>query len=280
MAIEDSIGQDVYNPVYITFQGITLLNEQLQQEGLAVFELADTSGLDKACEVVIELKALQKQQKRVETVADIEMPWPGPMIDRHMDIQVLQDLFFDANLQAAAAENFGTDLFLWRSNFFYKHQGDRDGRGTGENKWHHDRHFENGAAPLDIFNMSNHFTVLLALTDVGMNAGRLEYVKGSHQPIDGWDRDIPRHIKEVPEVVQDRVTPLPLKRGQFVLFHSSLLHRSLAFESGDARISMAARLAKVGTEFPEDGAANPAGGEQSRAEPIVNYRKTGILAFN
>jgi len=145
------------------------------------------------------------------------------MIDRHMDIKVLQDLFFDANLKAEVAENFGTDLFLWRSNLFYKHQGDRDGLGTGENKWHHDRHFENGDAPLNIYDASNHFTILLALTDVGMDAGRVEYVKGSHQPIEGFNRDIPRHIQEVPEVVQDRVTPLPLERGQFVLFHSSLL---------------------------------------------------------
>ena len=202
------------------------------------------------------------------------------MIDRHMDIKVLQDLFFDANLKAEVAENFGTDLFLWRSNLFYKHQGDRDGLGTGENKWHHDRHFENGDAPLNIYDASNHFTILLALTDVGMDAGRVEYVKGSHQPIEGFNRDIPRHIQEVPEVVQDRVTPLPLERGQFVLFHSSLLHRSLAFGGGERRISMAARLAKSGTEFPEDGAENPAGGEQSRAEPNVHYRKTGILPFN
>ena len=110
-----------------------------------------------------------------------------------------------------------------------------------------------------------------------MNAGRLEYVSGSHLPIEGFDRDIARRIKEVPDAVQGRVTPLPLKRGQFVVFHSSVLHRSLAFGEGDRRVSLAARLARAGTKIPEYGAANPAGGAQTRAEPNVYYRESGIL---
>ena len=110
-----------------------------------------------------------------------------------------------------------------------------------------------------------------------LEAGR---AKGSHQPIDGFDRDIPRHINDVPEVVRDRVTPLPLKRGQFVLFHSSLLHRSLEFGRGNRRASMAAKLAKTGTKIPQYGAANPASGAQARAEPVVYYRESGIMPFN
>lgn len=113
-----------------------------------------------------------------------------------------------------------------------------------------------------------------------MDAGRIEYLKGSHGPIAGFDRDIARHIEEVPEVVQDRVAPLPLEKGQFVVFHSSVLHRSLAFEGGEGRISLAARLARNGTEIPRYGAANPAGGGQARAEPHVFCRETGILPFN
>ena len=131
-------------------------------------------------------------------IAGIERVGPGPLIDRHMDVPCIRDLYFDANLQSVVAGLFGKDLFLWRSNFFIKHQLDRDGRGTGENIWHHDRHFESGDAPINLFDTSNHFTVLVALTDVGMNAGRLEYVRGAHLPIEGFDRDIPRHIKEVP----------------------------------------------------------------------------------
>ena len=248
--------------------------DQLQRDGLAgPFELADQSGLDAAREAVFELKALRRQQLLAQK-AGMDSDQPNPLIDRHMDVGVIRALFFDENLQAAVAALVGRDLFVWRTNFFVKSDG------TGQNKWHHDRHFESGCAPLSLFDTSNHFTLTVALTDVGMDEGRIEYVKGSHQPIDGFDRDIPRHINEVPEVVQDRVTPLPLKRGQFVLFHSSLLHRSLAFGRGNRRVSMAARLAKTGTQIPQYGAANPAGGAQARAEPFVYYRESGIMPFN
>jgi len=76
-------------------------------------------------------------------------------------------------------------------------------------------------------------------------------------------------------VIRYPVTPLPLARGQFALFHSSLLHRSLAFGSGPARVSMAVRIARAGTELPDYGAPNPAGGAQAAAEPIV--WRSGIM---
>ena len=250
-------------------------NDQLRRDGLAgPYELADKSGLDNVCEVAIELKALRRQQNKVASIADLEDPGPNPMIDRHMDVNAIKNVFFDRNLLALVAKHFGNKLFLWRTNFFVKNEG------TGENKWHHDRHFENGSARINLFDNSNHFTVLVALTDVGMSAGRIEYVRGSHLPIQGFNRNIPRHILEVPKVVQDRVTPLPLKRGQFVLFYSTVLHRSLAFEEGEGRISVAARLARNGTKFPNYGAVNPAGGAQTDAEPYVYYRKSGILPLN
>ncbi len=249
--------------------------DQLLRDGLAgPYELADTSGVDAARDVVFELKALRRQQNLAAQAARTENTHVNPLIDRHMDVPAIRNLWFDANLQAVAADLLGKGLFLWRSNFFVKSDG------TGQNKWHHDRHFENGDAPIDLFDTGNHFTATLALTDIGLTEGRIEYVRGSHLPIEGFDRDIPRHILEVPQVVKDRVTPLPLKRGQFVLFHSSLLHRSLAFGEGNRRVSMAGRLAKTGTAIPKYGASNPAGGAQSAAEPNVYYRESGIMPFN
>ncbi len=249
--------------------------DQLQRDGLSgPYELADTSGLDAACEVVLELKALQRQQNRVARLTGLPNEAPNPLIDRHMDIEVLRNLYFDDNLQAALAEHFGNGLFIWRTNFFVKSDG------TGQNKWHHDRHFENGNAPLNLFDTGNHYSITIALTDIDLNAGRIEYVRGSHLPIAGFDRDIPRHIEEVPEVVQDRVTALPLKRGQFVLFHGQLLHRSLAFGHGERRISMAARVLRVGTQIPDYGIPNPAGGAHSAAEPVAEFRRSGILPLN
>ena len=252
------------------------VKEQLRRDGIAgPLTLADTSRLDEACDEVSRLKVERRAQlqKLRETGESLEAV-VNPLIDRHMDIDVLKNLFFDENLQATTKELFGTDLFVWRTNFFVKSDG------TGQNKWHHDRHFENGFAPIDLYDTSNHFSVTIALTDIGMDQGRLEYVKGSHQPIDGFDRDIPRHFLEVPEVIEDRVTPLPMKRGEFVMFHGSLLHRSLEFGRGERRMSMAGRIARNGTAIPTYGAPNPAGGAQAEAEPFVYYRETGILQLN
>lgn len=248
--------------------------EQLQRDGLAgPFELADKSGLDAARDAVFEFKALRRKQVLAQKAGE-KNTYVNPLIDRHLDVPAIRTLYFDANVQSAIAELFGTNLHIWRSNFFVKSEG------TGQNKWHHDRHFENGDAPIRIYDTSNHFTITMALTDIGMDEGRIEYLRGSHQPIDGWDRDIPRHIEEVPAVVQDRVTPLPLKRGQFVLFYGSVLHRSLAFGEGNRRVSMAARLVRAGTKIPPYGSANPAGGAVSRAEPTVYYRESGLMPLN
>lgn len=252
------------------------IKEQLRRDGIAgPLKLADDSRLDEACEEVSRLKVvrrtqLQKIKKTGESLNDVV----NPLIDRHMDVEAIRGLFFDENFQAAAKELIGTDLFVWRTNFFVKSDG------TGQNKWHHDRHFENGLAPLDIYDLHNHFSVTFALTDIGMAQGRLEYVRGSHQPIEGFDRDIPRHFLDAPEVIEERVTPLPMKRGEFVVFHASLLHRSLAFGRGERRMSMAGRIARNGTEIPTYGAPNPAGGAQAEAEPFVYYRETGILPIN
>lgn len=251
------------------------IRDQLAQDGIAgPMSLADTSTLDEARDVVFELKAQRREQLQRQRETGVESDDPNPLLDRHIDVKVLQDLYFDTNLQEAVATLFGKDLFVWRTNFFVKSDG------TGQNKWHHDRHFENGMDPINLYDPSNHFTITIAFTDIGMDQGRLEYIRGSHAPITGFDRNIPRHFLDAPSEIEDRVTPLPLKRGEFVLLHSSLLHRSLPFGEGERRVSMAARLARYGTAIPAYGAPNPAGGEQSRAEPVVYYRETGIMRFN
>ena len=263
---------------------------QLQQDGLAgPFELADKSRLEAVCEVAIELQLLQRQQNVLAQLAGQEdQERHTTLINRHMAFKPILDLFRDATLQSVVSECFGTDLLLWQTKFFPKYHG------VGENKWHHDRIIENGSDPINIYDTSNHFSFVVALTDLGMDHGRIEYIKGSHVPIDGFNRDMPRLFQEMPEVVHDRITPLPLQRGEFAIFHSALLHRSLAFShSEDAwrpgyfgtpnpglrrdadprsgRISLAARLARKGTEIPERFGSNPAGAAQAIAEPMPYY---------
>ena len=144
-----------------------------------------------------------------------------------MAFGAVRELFLDANLQSVVSECFGKDLLLWQTKFFPKYEG------VGENRWHHDRIIENGNDPINVYDTSNHFSFVVALSDLGMDHGRLEYIKGSHLPIDGFDRDMPRLFDEMPEVVHDRITPLTFKRGEFAVFHSALLHRSLAYEHSE-----------------------------------------------
>ena len=263
---------------------------QLQRDGLAgPFELADKSILDAVSEVAIGLQSLQRWQNTLATLAGQEDQLRHTtLINRHMAFDVVRELFFDANLQSVVSDCFGKDLVLWQTKFFPKYAG------VGENRWHHDRIIENGSDPIRVYDTSNHFSFVVALSDLGMEHGRIEYIKGSHLPIDGFDRDMPRLFDEMPEVVHDRITPLTLKRGEFALFHSALLHRSLAYghreedwrpgyfgapnpelrrdaDIRSGRISLAARLARKGTVIPERWGSNPAGAAHAIAEPIPYF---------
>ena len=264
---------------------------QLQRDGLTgPFELADQSILDAVSEVAIGLQALQRAQNTLATLAGQELRHTT-LINRHMAFSVVRQLFRDANLQSVVADCFGKDLVLWQTKFFPKYQG------VGENRWHHDRIVENGDDPVMVYDTSNHFSFVVALSDLGMEHGRIEYIRGSHLPIDDFDRDMPRLFDEMPDVVHDRITPLTLRRGEFAVFHSALLHRSLAYghteedwrpgyfgapnpelrrnaDIRSGRISLAARLARKGTVIPERYGSNPAGAAHAIAEPIPYYRAT------
>ena len=282
--------------------------DQLQRDGLAgPFELADTSILDAVSEVAIGLQALQRAQNSLATLAGQEDQLRHTtLINRHVAFGVVRELFLDANLQSVVADCFGRDLVLWQTKFFPKYAG------VGENRWHHDRIIENGHDPIRIHDTSNHFSFVVALSDLGMEHGRIEYIRGSHLPIDGFDRDMPRLFDEMPDVVHDRITPLTFRRGEFAVFHSALLHRSLAYEHREeewrpgyfgspnpelrrnadirsGRISLAARLAKKDTVIPERWGSNPAGAAHAIAEPVPYYdtmpdqtRPTGsvVIPFN
>ena len=263
---------------------------QLEQDGIAgPFELADKSVIEGIFEVAVELQLLQRQQNVLAHLAGKDdLQRHSTLINRHMAFEPIKQLFLDSNLQSVVAECFGTDLVLWQSKFFPKYQG------VGENSWHHDRMMENGDDPINLYDTSNHYSFVVALTDLGMEHGRLEYIRGSHKPIDGLDRDMPRIFDEMPEVVVDMITPLTFKRGEFAVFHSALLHRSLAYEHQEddwqpgyfgapdpalrrnadvraGRISLACRLARKDTEITERWGSNPAGLSDAIVEPMPYF---------
>lgn len=279
--------------------------DQLQTDGLAgPFELADKTILDAVAEVAIELQVLQGQQNKLARLAGQEdQQRHTTLINRHRTFKPIQTLFTDANLQSVVSESFGNELLLWQTKFFPKFAG------VGENYWHHDRIIENGDDPINLYDTSNHFSFVIALTDLGMDHGRLEYIKGSHLPIDGFDRHMPRIFDEMPEVVHGRITPLTLKRGEFAIFHSAVVHRSLAYGHREedwspnyfgkpnpelrkqadvraGRISLAARLARKDTVIPQRSGANPAGAPDAIAEPVPYYDtppggdRSAVMSFN
>ncbi|MDO3383229.1 phytanoyl-CoA dioxygenase family protein [Gilvimarinus algae] len=194
---------------------------------------------------------------RKDLLAEIEaaIRFEGARKDRHIDFPAIANfLKSDGNLYNAVSHTFGRELDIWRTNFFYKTSG------SGEVGWHHDRHFETGDQNIDLANTENHFSVLIAITDLLEEDGVIEYIPFSHLPLQGFERDVrPFHKKAVidhflnlPVELVDRRRSMPLKRGQFALFHSALLHRSLPFRHGSHRISMVIRLCRRHTLIPEE----------------------------
>lgn len=165
-----------------------------------------------------------------------------------------QKLLSAPMLASKIRELFGNELVLWRSNAFKKVSG------SGEVKWHHDRHFENADDSVDFSNVSNHFSILLALTDMNADTGLMEFIPGSHLPSEGYNRDtrpfhtrtIDEHFLEIPDDLLKKRIQVPLKKGQFMLFHSGILHRSLPAASDKEllRYSLVARLCRNSTVIP------------------------------
>ena len=188
----------------------------------------------------------------VDKVSTAVLQGLSPFKDRHVDNEFIRAIFSDQNLVSKVREHFGQDLCLWRTNFFLKKEG------SGEIGWHHDRHFEEGDAPINYHNLGNHFSILIALTDIHEGHGEIEYIPGSHIPDDRFARDqrpfhkreITEHFHTLPKDLLEKAEPILLKKGEFALFHSGLLHHSKAFLQGHPRISMVGRLARAGTDIP------------------------------
>lgn len=142
---------------------------------------------------------------------------------------------------------------LWRTNGFYKST-----TSSNEVAWHHDKHFQNGDESIDLRELGQHISVLIALDDVHEGNGAFEYVCGSHKDDLTLNRDLrPYHLKNTDEhfinVPMDAVSVnlLPMKKGQFALFHSALLHRTKPYLYGDKRVNLVARLCSQNVVIPD-----------------------------
>jgi len=172
----------------------------------------------------------------------------------HTSSTQVSDLLRDPGLVEAVDALCGLDLQVWRSAFFSKSEG------SGEIGWHHDKHFFDGDEEINLDTTGEHFSVLFALTEISHHTGMLEVVPGTHTYVAGFPRELrPFHLrpKEAhilrdlpPEVLAAR-RALPIPSGCFVIFHSSLLHRSLPHSAGEPRLGLAIRLANRKRKVPD-----------------------------
>lgn len=179
----------------------------------------------------------------------------GQFKNIHLQSETCRRLLSSQLLKTKVEACFGLNLNLWRTNSFKKVDG------SGEVAWHHARHFESGNLPIDFKSLDNHFSILVALTDMDDASGVMEFIPSSHLPQDNYHRDVrpfhqrelSEHFLDIPQTLLDKRVKVPLKQGQFMLFHSGLLHRSLpALGENINRYSLVARLCSDSTNIPEE----------------------------
>lgn len=173
----------------------------------------------------------------------------------HVMNDAVRTLVFDPAIRDASSALCGDDLVLWRSALFVKAPG---GKEIG---WHHDKHFSNGDAPVELNLTDGHYSVFIAITDVGKDDGCLEMLTGSHREALGIKRDerpfhkrpSSEHILPVlPADTKADILPSPVPAGHFIVFHSALLHRSRENLSDTTRLGLAFRLAPAQLDIPLD----------------------------
>lgn len=61
------------------------------------------------------------------------------------------------------------------------------------------------------------------------------------------------HFYQLPSSLRQRRVQITMARGEVLLFHSALMHRSLPYEHGQPRVALAARLAPAEIALPTSG---------------------------
>lgn len=177
--------------------------------------------------------------------------------NRHIENSAIQQLYADAAIQSILRAMGWRNYVLWRTHFFAKGISEKTNREIG---WHHDKHFQQGEEQLDFDEIGTHFSVLVALRDMTLANGALEVIPRSHKNIVGFVRDarpysqreLADHFMALPPELEDRRVQIPIKQGEFLIFHSALIHRSLPYSSGEPRVSLAGRLAPSDIVLSDD----------------------------
>lgn len=177
-------------------------------------------------------------------------------VNRHRDLPAVLALFNDPALLDQLKQNSRASFTLWRTNLFGKGLGGATMGGIG---WHHDKHFQNSESDVDFDEIGAHLSVLVALQDMTLENGAFELLPGSHRHVAGLARDArpfhrratEEHFMTLPSDLESRRIQITLRQGEFLLFHSALLHRSLPYQSGNTRISLTGRLVRDDILVPD-----------------------------
>jgi ectoine hydroxylase-related dioxygenase (phytanoyl-CoA dioxygenase family) len=176
--------------------------------------------------------------------------------NQHKHSAEVRAILADPNLAQAVRALCGGDLILWRTAFFYKKGG------SAELGWHHDKHYQSATATTVRFDeMSQHFSVLIALNAITATSGQIEVIPGTHLEDARYRRD-PRPIylrpdddhflTDIPNALLETRRALDIPAAHFIVFHSALLHRSLAHPGGAPRLGLALRLARRDLGVPAE----------------------------
>jgi len=191
-----------------------------------------------------------RASKVVETYDFAQQHSRNPHVDNASVVELLQDPMLEAAIEGLC----GSGYLLWRSAFFAK------SIGSGEIGWHHDKHFQDGDADVLYDGLHSHISVFFGLTEVTQRNGILELIPGTHRPVEGLERDVrPFHLRPPKEHILNNLPDrfmrykraLPVPAGSFVVFHSSILHRSVAHAGGTERLGLAIRLVRSEKVIPD-----------------------------
>ena len=152
--------------------------------------------------------------------------------NRHLDSRAVYDLATHPEIVERMACLYGSDLLLWRTNFFVKN------RGSKAIPWHQDFNYWPLEPPVIV-------SAWIAVDPSTRQNGNLQVIPGSH-------RSIVPHVDATPDVQFDEMadagyydprdlTDLEMQPGEFILFNERTLHHSEANHSGLRRIGLAVR---------------------------------------
>lgn len=218
--------------------------------------------------------------------------------DRHLDIDLLSEHICNPKIVDKVASILGHDVLCWRSEFFPKYPGDE---GTD---WHQADTFANASGKPQIlwpgetelrFGAGT-ITVWTAFTDATLENGCLQLIPGSHNKMnynenggmtyspgnvnainkDGTNRGFFGYDYRELQIDSDwkpdesLAYPVVMKRGECLIFWSTLMHASLPHtgEKTDYRMGFAARYVPTSVKiYPNTSTVEEYGG----SIPLDNY---------